>query len=192
MVPRPETAIPPTLLPVFERRGYLAQVKKNGAYSVVSVASDGAVSTQNRYGEAHKAWHMSDDTRQYFAAFARREPTFCAELLHSKVPGLRDTHYLHDLIAVDGKSLAGSTYAERYATLHAIVGNGTGGTNGYTIVGPRIWLARNVHRDFAGLYKSLDKPEDEGLVLKNPNVRWVPGRSDWCVKSRKQHKNFSF
>jgi hypothetical protein len=63
------------------------------------------------------------------------------------------------------------------------------------------WLAKNFASDFSKLYNSLVTPEDEGLVLKNPEAKLsacirASSNAGWQVKCRRQigqgGKNYSF
>lgn len=191
--PRADRAIPTHVLPWYERNGYVAQIKKNGTYNVTFVRSDGDVKVLKRDGSPHLAWKMDDRCREFFTQFRDHQPVLCSELLHSKVPGIRDVHYIHDLLFVDGERLIGTTYAERYRRLLDLVlpANAVE-TPGYWIIGERVWLARNFEKGFVSLFQSLTDPEDEGLVLKKPQGKWYPNNNTWSVKVRRRGKNNSF
>lgn len=191
--PRPDLAVSPDMLPIFEKQGYALQVKKNGTYALIFVEGDGRVWSLNRHGEPHKAWEMGKENEAFFSAFAARAPVFCAEILHSKVPGIRDTIYVHDLISLDNKSLIGTTYQERYHHLLDLMWEPKAAeTFCYYLVRSKIWLARNIYKDFLSTFKGLSSPEDEGVVVKKTSARWYPGKNSWCVKARRPNKNLSF
>lgn len=195
-VPKAEVKIPVGALKHYEDKGWWLQVKKNGASTEVIVPpaghSDPVVALSGSSGQPHKAWAFSDASRAVFEAV--RGPgwrVFYAELLHSKVSGLRDTHYVYDCLAFDNAWLLGVPYASRYQKLLSAFQNGEG-TPGYWKVGDNIWVTRNIRSGFRGFYEALEKPEDEGVVLKDPNgVLGITG-CGWAVKCRRPHKNFGF
>lgn len=196
--PRPEKAVPVGMLRMYERRGWVAQAKKNGTCSVVTI-EDGRVSSLTRHGTAHKAWGWSKRTR---ALFRDRFPTgthvLVCELLHSKVSdGPRHTHYINDIIVHDGQHLVGSKFKQRMKLLkRLLLTDDAVKRPGYWRLEKGLWLARCYDpekTDFRKLYRKLDKPEDEGLVLKNPEARLTMKQNGrWQVKCRRRHKNYGF
>lgn len=193
--PRPERAVPPSLLARFEKLEFLCQVKKNGTYSVVYVAPDKVVTTLNRHREPHKQWSPSSETMSLFSSLPGGGWwVLCAELLHSKVSGgPRDTHYVHDVLVADGDYLIGETYAQRYSRLVSLfVPKSVSDTPDHWVVDDHVWLAKCRRTGFREYYDSLSAPEDEGVVLKDPRavLTTKPGR--WSVKCRRPMANFTF
>lgn len=182
--PRPEKAIAPSLIKFYEGRGYIAQLKKNGTCTVISVDNRGTVSYYTRTGEAHKAWSAPDHITKTFAGF--KSSVFVGELLHNKHPSVKNTIVLFDVVKFLGRDLVGQTLLERLAVLGRVVPLNQG-----------IQIATCYRKDFLGLYESLRDPIDEGIVLKNPKAKLLDCRREglngsWQVKCRKQHKNYSF
>lgn len=182
--PRPERAIASSLISWFEDRGYIAQIKKNGTCSVISIDSNGTPTWKTRHNEAHKAWTPTEELNNYFSGF--KDSIFVGELLHSKGPSVKDTIYLFDVLRYLGKDLVGKTFVERQNILKSVVP-----------LSEKIILAKTHSKCLRGLYDSLSDPLDEGLVLKNPNAVLKDClrnglNAGWQVKCRKSTKNYSF
>lgn len=195
--PRPETKIAPPMLGFYENRGFWAQKKKNGTCTVV-FARGNEIIFKTRHPEVadgnHRMWTPEGDHNVFFAGRAKWN-VYVAELLHSKVTnGPKSELFIFDQIVKDGKQLVNSTFAERQQMLHDEF-NGT--DEGDQIrVAPRITIAKCFDEGFAEMFTTL-KPEDEGLVLKDPNGKLAPcwkadSNGRWQVKCRIPHKNYSF
>ncbi len=192
-VPRPETKIPPTALGFYESRGYWAQTKKNGTCTLI-FSNGREVIFKTRHNDDHKLWTPQDDHRKFFGD--RKDwNVYAAELLHSKVAdGPKNELYIFDILVSDGQYLVGETFADRQILLH---NRWNGKNEGDQVrVAPRITVATCDDTGHAERFKHL-KPEDEGLVLKNPNAKLKPcfkqdSNADWMVKCRIPHKNYSF
>lgn len=159
-----------------------------------------------RHGPAHphRGWSPNANAGHIF----KRLPgddwyVFAAELLHAKTPHIKHTNYVYDILVDNGEYLIGTTFAERQARLYEILLNLAIGNPAdfvsHFVIDENLWLAKShpAGSDFRSLYKRLEKSEDEGLVLKNPNARLElcyreQANRDWQVKCRKEHKNFSF
>lgn len=193
--PRAENAIPPSRLKQFQRQHWVAQVKKNGTSSVIFVPPDREVFAMNRHNEEHKQWNFTDGSARIFKSLPGKGwYVICAELMHSKVPGIRDINYIHDILVDDGEYLLGTTYAQRYARLLMLFLKGTAPkTQSHYMVDDHTWLARNHVGDFREFFGSLTAPEDEGIVLKNMQGKLaIRDNNGWTVKTRRPHKNFQF
>lgn len=46
--------------------------------------------------------------------------------------------------------------------------------------------------DLHALFDAIDDPEDEGLVLKNPEGKLTIRNNNWSVKARRKHENYGF
>ena len=80
--PRPEEALPRAMLSNFEKRGWYAQVKKNGTNTVIFSKGDQVI-FKTRHQDDHKAWSPNAEHIKFFRG--REDWTvYTAELLHSK------------------------------------------------------------------------------------------------------------
>lgn len=194
IVCRPERAVPPPLLSMFERKGWWLQYKMNGTYTQVTVVDGVVTDTRGRNDEPHKAWRLTDESARMWRLVPRGKWVFVAELMHSKVPGIRDTHFVHDVIMADGASLIGTSYRSRWERLTAVFGDHvTDKTESHWVIDDNAWLARSYRpgSDYARLFACLRRAEHEGVVLKNPDGLLTRG-AEWCVKCRLPNKNVSF
>lgn len=182
--PRPERAIAPSLIELFESRGYIAQKKKNGTCTVVSIDASGNVSWYTRHGEAHKAWTPTNELTEHFSGFP--DSVFVGELLHSKGGGVKDTLCMFDVLVSHGRPLTGWTYMDRYAKLSLGIPNTD-----------RLRILENYTKDLRNLYDGLTDSLDEGIVLKDPNAVLRDCHRDklnanWQVKCRRATPNYGF
>jgi hypothetical protein len=192
-VPRPETKIPTSALSFYENRGFWAQTKKNGTCTLVfSNGSD--VIFKTRHNDDHKMWSPQKEHNKFFGG-RKGWNVYGAELLHSKVTnGPKNELYIFDILVSDGEYLTGETFAARQTLLHA---RWNGKHEGDQVrITPQITVATCDDTGFLDRFQSL-KPEDEGLVLKDPNAKLKPcfkadSNSSWMVKCRIPHKNYSF
>jgi ATP-dependent DNA ligase len=180
--PRPEQAIVPSLIPFYEKKGWMAQIKKNGTASVVGT-ENGQIEFRTRQNEAHKAWTPTKEAKEFFLKYP--DSYFVFELLHSKGGGVRDTIYLFDVLRYRGESLVDWTFTQRMGLLYGLKTEG------------RITTAPCFESDLRGLYDGLKDPLDEGIVLKDPRAKLLDCRQNgknaaWQVKCRKPTKNFGF
>lgn len=201
--PRPDNAIPKTLIPMIEKRGWIAQAKKNGTCNVIAVSPDRKLTCMNRHKEEHGQWLPSKDSAAAFQALPGKGwYVFVAELLHSKIAvddgGVRDTNFINDILVCDGEYLVGTTQAKRMNLIHELFLTGDENeTPSHYVVNEKTWVAKDMTANFKQFFDSLDKPEDEGLVFKDPkSVLAVCSRQKanvaWSLKSRRAHKNYGF
>ena len=198
--PRPEVATYQRLLPSFENLGWVAQIKKkNGTCSVIFVSPDKTVTAMSRHKEDHKAWQPTEEVMERFEALPGNGwYVFVAELLHSKVPGLRDINYLHDILVRDGEYLVGFSQSDRQDILFDLfIQGGEQETHSHYVINPNLWLVIEYEADFSRLFDNLTLAEDEGLVLKKPDSVLTfcsrqSANSSGQVKVRKAHNNFNF
>jgi hypothetical protein len=193
--PRPEQKIPPSALAFYENRGFWAQRKKNGTYTVV-FARGNEVIFKTRHNDDHKLWTPEKDHFEFFSGSSGWS-VYCAELLHSKVTGgPKHELYIHDILVRNGNYLVGTTFAERQGLLHDLFDGPLEADRGQVRVAKRITLAQSIDEGFAEVFNHLN-PEDEGLVLKDPNAKLKPcfksdSNGSWMVKCRVAHTNYSF
>lgn len=191
--PRPEVKIPRSTLGFYEQRGYFAQVKKNGTCTVI-FAKGNTVIFKTRHADDHKLWTPLPEHSAFFAGESDWN-VYVAELLHSKTPHVKNQLYVFDQLVKDGKQLVGTTFGDRQKVLHAKWEKWSAESD-QVRVGTYVSVAKCFSSGFDKLFDTL-KPEDEGLVLKNPCAKLLPGyksdsNSKWQVKCRVTHKNYSF
>lgn len=200
--PRPETKIPQTSLGFYERRGWVAQVKKNGTNCVVYCKGDTVIfkqrhQTEDGKGLDHRDWTPKAWHTDFFRGMSDKWNVFHAELIHSKTQSIKDHLFIHDILVSEGVHLVGSTLLDRHKLLHEkLMTVDAKEEDDLYRLGVGFSIARNLTHGFASVFKKL-KPEDEGLVLKNPAARLEPcftetANRKWQVKSRIPHKNYGF
>lgn len=188
--PRPERAIEPSLIPYYESKGWVAQLKKNGTCTVISIDAEGNVEFYTRHGEAHKAWKPTKEIVEWFKPFTNS--VFVGELLHNKHPSVKNVIYLFDILRFQGVDFSGTKYQDRWI-------NNVDPLIKTTNDGP-VRAALTVTENLADYYSSIvekDDPIDEGIVLKDPKAKLKPcfkqhANDGWMVKCRKTTKNFGF
>lgn len=201
--PRPNSkrAVPPSGpmgLSFYEKRGWVGQYKKNGTCNLIAVSPDKKLVTMNRHKEDHKLWNPTPGSSAAFKKLPGKGwYVFVAELLHSKVPGIRDTNYIFDVLVADGKYLVGTTFEERQEILADLFPKHRSETESHRVIDDHTWVAKLLRGNFEEIFNRLHRPEDEGLVLKNPKGKLeLCSREStntlWQVKCRRPHKNFSF
>ena len=194
--PRPVNSIQTIMLPFYERQGHVAQIKMNGTCSVIAVSPDGYLTTMTRHNEPHRAWAPTEGSSKAFRSLPGEGwYVFVAELMHSKVPGIRDINYINDILVHDGEHLTGATYSDRQQMLTALF-PAQSETLSHYVVDAHTWLAKTHTGGFQSLFKGLSRPEHEGLVIKNPKAPLAlcfreNGNWNWQVKIRKPTKNYS-
>jgi hypothetical protein len=200
--PRPECAVPFEAVGMYVRKGWWAQVKKNGTCTVIAARGDEVI-FKTRHATDHDLWRPLPEHAAFFQG-SPRWTVFAAELLHSKTPHIKNELFLFDVLVHDGEHLVGSTFAERQRLLHTAYERMVPkfravdcGLGAYA-VGPYVRLLRSYagRQDAEALWRSL-KLEDEGLVLKDPHAKLkvcITGSSNggWQVKVRRPTKNYSF
>jgi hypothetical protein len=195
--PRPELAVPPTMLGFYQKRRWTAQYKKNGTCSVIFVTPEKRVVAKTRHNDDHKAWAPSPATTTAFSSLPGPGwYVLVAELLHSKGVGVRNVNYVHDVLVADGKYLVGTTYRERHDLLTRLFVSREVAHSHY-VVDDHTWVARNFDVGFSKMFEEISLKEDEGLVLKNGTAKLAvcsrpTANSSWSVKCRRPTKNYSF
>jgi hypothetical protein len=212
--PRPENAIPSGFISLYEKRGWVGTVKKNGTCTVIFTNGKDVI-FKTRHESDHKQWTPTPEIVQFFAGKKRagKWNVYVAELLHSKAAFGKKNHlYIFDKIVHDGVQLVDSTFAERQEILQKQVVPWAKEWLTYsdgTIC--EYWDHIDVHENisvakcFSGGLKFVydriaerdDNPDDEGLVLKNPQGILKPcfnatANNGWQVKVRLPRKNFGF
>lgn len=197
--PRPEKAAPPELIGFYERRGWIAQIKKNGTCTVIFSRGDEVI-FKTRHNDDHKSWSPQPSHSEFFAGRGDWN-VYVAELLHSKGPTVKNHLYLFDILVNDGEALIGTTLNERQQILQErfpspkadILGSRAG-------IGARM-IAQDVSQaapiaNPSAAWPTLG-PLDEGFVFKDPAAKLaaciVPSSNGgWQTKIRRPHENYSF
>jgi hypothetical protein len=195
--PRPEKAIPTGLLPFYAKKKWIGQYKKNGTCNILVMTPEYKFIAMNRHGEEHKAWAPTELSTAPFKLLEPGWYVFVSEVLNNKVPGIRDTQYVFDLLVYKGVYLVGSTLSSRLSILHDMFSaHFIAETYSHYVITPNVWLAKTITSGFLKKFEAIENPEDEGLVLKNPEAElehcMKGANNGWQVKCRKPHKNFSF
>ena len=192
---RPTNAALPATLGFWEKRGMIAQIKKNGTNNVVFV-TDKEVIFKTRHNDDHKQWVPKKSTIDFFASLPAWT-VLNTELLHNKTKDIKDSVFIYDVVAYNGEQLVGETFMKRQELLRGLFDT-QDETYSHYMIEDGIWLAKNYDKDFSDLYqKTLLHDEDEGLVLKKPKAKLkqcvsANSNSSWMIKCRKPHKNYSF
>jgi hypothetical protein len=211
--PRPgsKQAIPLTAVAERERQGAWAQVKKQGTANGMYVSPPGPgllprrVTAMNRHHGEHKRWQPIPQTHTTFVNLPGTGwYVFCSELMHNKVadPRLKNINYIHDILVMNGEYLVGTTFAERQDMLQKLFPDTVAATGiGYRAIDAYTWLAVNYKPNlrrpgFVKLWRSLTKPEDEGLVFKMPDAKLQfchkeTANDAWQFKCRRPSANVS-
>jgi hypothetical protein len=167
----------------YEKSGYIAQLKKNGTCTVISIDECGDIEFWNRHKEIHKAWVAPQHIIDYFKQFP--DSVFVGELLHNKSTTIKNTIYLFDVLVYRGIEQVGETLNDRLNIIKHLPD------------GKNIIKVENIYSNFRKVFDSLTEEIDEGLVFKDPESRlkfcYKDGlNANWQVKCRKLTKNYSF
>lgn len=196
--PRPETKICPEDLPKYDNGLYVAQYKLNGTNSPTETLGGGLLDSYTRHLDDHKLWTPETSKALEPLRDLPRGYTFVPELMHSKVKGgPKDTLYIHDLITSPDEDLFGETYEARYQMILDLLNPEDHGDPDHLVVTPHLWVARNLTSGFKELFEGIKCPWHEGLVLKRlkgklNNCNKPTSNSNWQVKCRVPHENYSF
>jgi hypothetical protein len=181
-------------LSYWEKKGWIAQLKKNGTNNVVYIAPNKKISCLTRHKTPHKAWQPNSESLNIYKGLPGKGWwVFNEELLHSKGPLIKDTHFIFDILVADGKFLQGTTYEQRYQMLLDLFPARSEGSDGHYVLNRNTWLAKNMTSGFQATFDGLTHPLDEGLVLKNPKGKLLlKDNSNWIIRCRKGTKNYDF
>ena len=191
--PRPEKAVIPGHLPMFEGMGFTAEYKKNG--TCTEIENSAGLTSWTRHKEPHKSWNINTFPAQELLLEIENS-IFVGELLHSKGVGVTNTLYLFDLLKYRGKLLIGISLQARRDILHSLWPIKKLHYSHYEIHS-NLWIARSYDSKFSEIFDGITKVEDEGIVLKDPKALLLPcfkegTNAGWQVKCRKPTKNYSF
>ena len=194
--PRPEKAISRDLLPIFERRGWVGQYKKNGTNTIIYHEPEHKLQYWNRH-EKTQSWNSIPAIDQFFKElFPNQWFVLVAELLHQKHPAVKNTLFIHDILVCQSELLTDITYEDRLKILSNLFPTNVEAAS-HTVVTENIWVAKTFKKDFVGLFNAIKDPKlDEGLVLKDPNAKLkscnkADTNSGWQIKCRYATKNYN-
>lgn len=197
--PRPARSVLPALIGFYKKKGYWAQIKKNGTCSILGVGPKGEIYTMGRHAEPHKSWKPSKESLKPFKGRANGKwRVYVVEVMDAKTKNIKDSIYIHDIIVNEGIILEHTTFAERQKLLVNIFPVRRAGGFGYAKITDKVWLAEIITKNFKAVFDSIEDPKvDEGLVLKDPNGKlqpmWREGtNTGWQVKCRHPHKNYGY
>ena len=209
--PRPQKAIPENMLPFYEKRGWVGQMKKNGTCTVVFVSPEGDVTYKTRHNDDHKMWSPTERSQKVFENLPGDGwYVFVCEVLHNKTALIKDTVYIFDILVADSETLEGKKFLDRMDMLKDIFGIKEDDNvvslsdNSHYILNSNAWLAKTITTGFEKIMRLVNNqkpaegaPIDEGIVLKNPTKELeFPGKKTsnqkWQVKCRIAHKNYDF
>lgn len=199
--PRPEIAIVPQMLPLYENLKWVAQFKKNGTNTIIGISPDKKFYAMNRYGEKHKAWALTDHIKSELLKLFPKSLWYviCAEIMHSKTQTIKDTIYIHDILVNDSMYLVGTSFISRQNILNNLFISKNETKTHYVVdTQDKIWYAKLIVCDFIDMFNSIKNTQiDEGLVLKNPSgilhlCTKPTSNADWSVKCRHPTKSYNF
>ena len=199
--PRPENAIASAMLNYYEKRGWVAQYKKNGTNTIIGISPNKEFHAMTRHATEHKAWQLTPHIKAELARLFPEKKWFvlCAEIMHSKTPSIKDTIYIHDCLVWKGEFLLDSLFIDRQKLLdERLITNVEAHSHYVCDSEGKIWYAKRFEARFKDIFLSIKNPKiDEGLVLKDPNgkLRSCRGASDnsaWQVKCRHESKGYAF
>lgn len=199
--PRPDSAIPPSMLGYYEKREWLAQYKKNGTCTIIGISPEKEFIAMNRHADFHKTWQLTDHIKEELARLFKEKKWFvlCAEIMHLKGPAIKDTIYIHDMLVWKSEFLFDSTFLERAQMLDERLITNVESQSHYVCDSEgKIWFAKRFDKDFKGVFSSIKNTKiDEGLVLKDPEgkLRFCDSpdaNSYWQVKCRHKSKGYAF
>jgi hypothetical protein len=187
--------IPRSQIAWTEKHGFGAQKKKNGTGTMI-FANAGKCIFKDRHNTDHKLWKPKAEHFNYFTELAERLGggwcVFAAELLHSKVPGIRDQLYIFDMLVINGEYQYGSRFDERMKKMMDLFINDalSGGPRQFVDLGDRyrvdnfVTVAKTFPpgSNFLEMFDHL-APEDEGLVFKQMHAKLLP-----CIKENSNEK----
>ena len=202
-MPRPDNAIASAMLNYYEKRGWLAQYKKNGTATIIGISPEKEFHVWNRHKELHKTWQLTPYLKKELIRLFPEKKWFvlCAEILHLKTPHIKDTLFIHDMLVWQGEFLLGSTFISRQKLLDERLVTKDETDSHYicdTKGEGKIWYAKRFDKNFKEIFLSInDAKTDEGLVLKDPDgtlklCMKPTDNSDWQVKCRHSTKGYAF
>lgn len=195
--PRPESAVTCDLIAMYEKEGWVGQYKKNGTCAVIGVGPDHSFQWMNRHRDNLKWTPTERIAGMLWEIFGSSKWTvLVGELLHSKVKDIRNKLYLFDYIVLEGEYQLGTTFREREKILQErFEPYVEAESESHWLATDDVWLAKTQVIGLEAIFRSMNKPEDEGLVLKDPEGKLrdcerLKTNGHWQVKVRHPKANF--
>lgn len=192
--PRPEVKVKNVDLARWETGDWYLEPKMEG--SCCLVFTDGKQCfVYNRHKQLLGG--MRSDTKQALMDLAKGEWTiFVGELMNKAKQGPAKTGYvIFDVLCWRGDYLVGKTVKERLEILDTF----TDRKGWVNQIGPELYVIGGTTNGFLAAWNELMRLGEtfEGVVLKRLSARLEPGISQknnigWQIKSRREHKNFSY
>jgi hypothetical protein len=194
---RPTLAVPSVMLDFYQKQGYGAQIKKNGACTLLVVSPDKQIVGWNRHEELHKTWTPDPKSPSCRRLLELPDQWYAieAELLHNKT-GIKDTLYIFDILA-EGHQLIGTTFEERQDRILNLWTNDVKDEHyDYLTIDERLFVAKPLQGSYRAVFDGLTAVEDEGIVCKKLSAELnACNRADsngkWQIKCRKPTKNYA-
>lgn len=124
--PRAKTAIPRSSLSIFETLDHIAQLKYNDTHILLKYQPNTPVEIWNRHGSKLN-YHITEELNtelQTLATLLNLNPNewhlLDGGLLDNKHPSIKDTIVIWDILVKNGNHLVGTTYNDRWTTIHNI------------------------------------------------------------------------
>lgn len=196
--PRPDNAVGASSLKFYEEKNWVVQCKKNGTCSVIHVRDGRIANAWTRHGEAHKMWSPNPEAEVGFSHL-KGDWVFVAELLHSKVKGMRNILYVFDCLVANGRYCYGDELQFRLNVLSSELKGDLPREErkaSHRVVTPNLWVANSYWGGNAlELFNEFNGPDDEGIVMKDPHAKlkrcYKNGPNNKSmVKHRRPTKNY--
>jgi ATP-dependent DNA ligase len=112
--------------------------------------------------------------------------------LHSKTAHIKDVNFIFDMYVHRSQKLRELTFIQRQALLFALFADKIiGEERDYFVLNSNTWLAKSFSSGLTKLFDSLTAKEDEGIVLKSPQIK-LGSVATAQVKSRRPAKSYAF
>jgi hypothetical protein len=219
--PRPDKCLPRADTEILGEMGFLAQLKYNDSRCLIKYLPDGEIQLWNRHGEKFRDYTAPDSLLAELHTVQKilgLSPTgyhlLDGGLLDRKHKAIKDSIVIWDILVRDGEHLLGTTYLDRYNSLHVSQEawnyqhpNGSTYQLGLALTDnilipechsaskwPELWNMIDEINATWTIGKPTDKnyqchPLIEGLVFKNPSGELEMGfsernNSSWLMRSR--------
>ena len=219
--PRPDKCLPRADTEILGEMNFLGQLKYNDSRCLIKFLPSGEIQLWNRHGEKFRDYTAPDwlleqlqATREILGLAPHNYHLLDGGLLDRKHKAIKDSIAIWDILVRDGEHLLGTTYQERYNSLHVSQEawnyqhpNGHTYQLGWALTDHILYPQNFAPGKWPELWSMIDeinatwtigKPTDknyqchplvEGLVYKNPSGELEMGfsprnNSSWLLRSR--------